>query len=400
MKVDIIGSPMIKKITEFKKFPYKINNFISGQSLLSLISTPFPVDMVDLDTDDLHIISTAYRDFNKSQFDAFRKSESEILILDLLSELNPVCQFNQGYFNQSSMELLKDVPDYTNLSHIEKFHALQDNQQKIFSFLSKYQKIIIIKPDTLGDIESDFLNALYGMIQDEFKNHLVLTLPEPPKGKNYFNAPIEYFDSINFNLKKFTSDNYYNQMLFDETLDNDEISVFINHIEPREYIYELYKDGQSVQVSDPTTSRFYKFILSEKGKYRIRVNLTDESVNPRFSDTYKFTPDSSRDSNQISYVEMPSTSDLWMLNYVLEHQKIKGIIGNPFKFPAGYKDTPVIQADGIKENSILRKTELFEYIFYRIIDKHSYKNTDLNKVDYKKTFLQTMERFLSNKEES
>src|SRR5699024_12460868 len=82
--------------------------------------------------------------------------------------------------------------------------------------------------------------------------------------------------------------NYHDQMLFDEKLKDDELSVFINHIEPREYVYELYKDGQSWKMSDPTTSRFYKFNLKEKGRYRIRVNLTDESVNPRFIQSYKF----------------------------------------------------------------------------------------------------------------
>src|SRR5699024_9170473 len=125
MKVDIIGSALVKKLSEFKNLAYKINNFVCENSLLSHISTPHPVDRADLETDDIHIISTAYRDFNKSQFNAFRTSESEVLILDLLSELNTVCRFNQGYFNETSMELLRDVPDYTNLSHIEKFRALQ-----------------------------------------------------------------------------------------------------------------------------------------------------------------------------------------------------------------------------------------------------------------------------------
>src|SRR5699024_1116411 len=139
MKVDIIGSALVKKLTEFKNFPYKINNFVSGQSLLSLISAPHPVDMVDLETDDIHIISTAYRDFNKSQFNAFRTSESEVLILDLLSELNTVCRFNQGYFNETSLELLRDVPDYINLSQIEKFCARQVNLREVFNFFVEYE---------------------------------------------------------------------------------------------------------------------------------------------------------------------------------------------------------------------------------------------------------------------
>ncbi|WP_411843703.1 DUF6270 domain-containing protein [Salinicoccus sp. HZC-1] len=398
MKVDIIGSEMIKKLTEFKKFPYKINNFVSGQSLLSLISTPYPVDMVDLETDDIHIISTAFRDFNKSLFTSFKTSESEILILDLLSELNTVCQFNQGYFNQSSMELLKDTPDYTNLSHIEKFRAFQDNKEEIFSFLNKYEKIIIIKPDDLKGLDSDFLNALYEMIQKEFENHLVLTLPDPPEGKSYFNSPIEYYDPINFNLKKFTSDNYYNQMLFDEKLEENELSVFINHIEEREYVYELYKDGRSWEISEPTTSRFYKFTLKEKGNYRIRVNLTDESVNPRFSETYKFNPSSILEERLIEYVEMPDFSDMWMLDYVLEHENINAIVGNPFKYPEGYSGITIIQSNGIDEELILFKIELFEYVFRKMIDVNTSADIDDREIQPKQIFLKTMERYLSQKD--
>lgn len=397
MKVDIIGSKMIKKLTEFKNFPYKINNFISGQSLLSLISTPYAVDMVDLATDDIHIISTAYRDFNKSLYTSFKTSEAETLIIDLLSELNAVCQFNQGYFNQSSMELLKETPNYTNLSHIEKFRAFNDNKDVIFNFLNRYEKIIIIKPEGLHGIDFEFLNALYEMIQQEFKNHLVLTLPDPPEDKDHFNSPIEYYDSINSNLKKLTSDNYYNQMLFDEKLENDELSVFVNHIEEREYVFELYKDGSSWKLSEPTTSRFYKFNLSEKGNYRIRVTLTDESVNPRFSQTYKFSPSSELDEKQIEYVEMPAAHDIWMLDYILEHENIRGIIGNPFRYLNGYNGVPVVQSVDIKKDLILFKTELFEYVFHKMIDVNNSDSMNNIESHPKQLFLQTMERYLSEK---
>src|SRR5699024_12790510 len=157
-----------------------------------------------LETDDIHIISTAYRDFNKSQFNAFRTSESEVLILDLLSELNTVCRFNQGYFNETSMELLRDVPDYTNLSHIEKFRALPDNQREVFNFLDQYERLIIIKPDLVDDIEADFLNALYELIQEELHNHLVLILPAPPEQLDYFYEQIDFYDSVDFSLLNFT----------------------------------------------------------------------------------------------------------------------------------------------------------------------------------------------------
>src|SRR5699024_784080 len=294
-------------------------------------------------------------------------------------------------------ELLKDTPDYTNLTHIEKFRALQDNRDVIFSFLDNYEKIIIVKPGNLDDTDSDFLNALYGMIQEEFQNHLVLTLPDPPEGKDYFNSPIEYYDSINFNLKKFTSDNYHNQMLFDEKLEDDELSVFINHIEEREYIYELYKDGRSWKISEPTTSRFYKFKLKEKGNYRIRVNLTDESVNPRFSETYQFNPSSVLEHTQFQYVEMPIPSDMWMLDYILKHENIKAVIGNPFKYPDGYNGIPVVQINEASKNTTLCKTELFEYIFHKMIELNITENITEETVDSKQIFLQTMKTYLSNK---
>src|SRR5699024_12129296 len=69
----------------------------------------------------------------------------------------------------------------------------------------------------------------------------------------------------------------------DLSLNDNILSVYINHVEEREYIYELYKDGKTYKSSEPTTERYFAFQLDEPAKYRIRVNLTNEEVNPRFS---------------------------------------------------------------------------------------------------------------------
>ena len=48
MKIDIIGSQFASRLTEFRSFPYDVNNFAAGQSFLSLLSKPYPVEMKDI----------------------------------------------------------------------------------------------------------------------------------------------------------------------------------------------------------------------------------------------------------------------------------------------------------------------------------------------------------------
>jgi hypothetical protein len=68
-------------------------------------------------------------------------------------------------------------------------------------------------------------------------------------------APIEIYEGLVQQLRKFNSDNYENQLLFDEKLEDNILSVYMNYIEPRYYVYELYKDGNrirnlTVQIQD------------------------------------------------------------------------------------------------------------------------------------------------------
>ena len=86
MKIDIIGSQFASRLTEFRSFPYDVNNFAAGQSFLSLLSKPYPVEMKDINTSDIVEISTAHRDLNKANLAKLQESRAEILMIDVLSE--------------------------------------------------------------------------------------------------------------------------------------------------------------------------------------------------------------------------------------------------------------------------------------------------------------------------
>ncbi|WP_020006179.1 DUF6270 domain-containing protein [Salinicoccus albus] len=393
MTIDIIGSPLTQKLTQFKNFPFKVGNFISGQSMLSLVSEPYNADMADLDTEQLDSISTAYRDLNKTFYHILKDSNSDVLILDILSELNEVSMLEENFYNKSSLELLKSHPAFINLSQIQKFRLFQKHLDAIVGLLDKYEKIIILKPGIQKGSESEFLNALYALIQNRLSNHLVLSVPRPPEGKTYFKAPVEYYDGINSDLKKFTSDNYHNQLLFEEKLEDDKLTLFINHIEEREYIYELYKDGSPYKSTQPTTSRFCQFKLTDEGKYRVRVHLTDASIKPRFSQTYIYSPITENEDGGVRHVEMPRHSDQWMLDYVLEQTDIESIVGNPFKYPNGYKDMPVVLPEEIETDNILYKDQIFDHIVHDVMSKNA-NSENLKHVSPKYLFKEFIEEYV------
>ena len=112
MKIDIIGSQFAGRLTEFRSFPYDVNNFVTGQSFLSLLSKPYPAAMKDLNTSDIVKISTAHRDLNKANLNKLQESRAEVLMVDLLSEMNTLVKYNGSYFNRQSFELLDEVVDY------------------------------------------------------------------------------------------------------------------------------------------------------------------------------------------------------------------------------------------------------------------------------------------------
>lgn len=361
MKIDIIGSTFASRLTEFRNFPYDVNIFVSGQSFLSLLSKPYPVAMKDINTSDIVKISTAHRDLNKANLAKLQESRSEVLMIDLLSELNPLVKYNGSYFNKESFELIDEDIEYEALRKIDQFKALKKHMDKIIELTSFYDQVILLNvtPDNEND---DFINGVYEILYNNIENKLVVSV-DTKHVEDIFNAPIEAYDSIVQQLRKFNSDNYENQLLFDEKLEGDILSVYMNYIEPRHYVYELYKDGKPFKKSHRTDSRYCQFTLDEPGKYRIRVSPETENVKPRFSQTYVYTPGTDlTDSSTPEYVQMPEMKNEWMLKLLIDSTSIKGIVGNPYKYTDGYKNINVYQSDEINE-PFISKTELPEIAF-------------------------------------
>ncbi|WP_091472476.1 DUF6270 domain-containing protein [Aliicoccus persicus] len=339
MLVDILGSRVLRHVTEFKNFPYKVNNFIIDQSILTLTSEPIPTSMKDINTTELTDITIAHRDLNKGQWEKFEQSHSSVLIIDLLGELRSISEYNNSYYNTDSLKYI-NINSGKKLSRIKQFRLLQEYIDDSFiEVLNRYEKVIIVKFVEDNSEESDFINGIFDMFEERIENKLLLEYIVD-KNVNKFRAPIEFYHEINMDIKRFESDSYENQLLFNELLIDNELKVYINYIGDREYIYELFKNGKPFKKSKPTNSRFFKFQLKESAKYRIRVNLVDESIKPRLSKTYEYYKQSSTDKT-ITFVEMPDKNNLWLLDVLIDTSEINGIVGNLFKYKDGYQDIPV-----------------------------------------------------------
>lgn len=130
----------------------------------------------------------------------------------------------------------------------------------------------------------------------------------------------------------------------------------MNYIEERHYVYELYKDGQPYKKSHRTDSRYCQFTLDQSGKYRIRVTPDTDNVKARFSQTYAYKSDSvSTGVSTAEHAEMPDNKNEWMLSLIIDHMNIKGIVGNPYKYPEGFKGMDVYQKEEMKAPYIKRE---------------------------------------------
>lgn len=344
MLIDIIGSKVFRKVTEFKNFPFYINNFAINQSFLTLTSDPIPTSMKDIDTTDLTDITIAYRDLNKGQWEQFLESKSEVLMIDLLSELRAVATYNDSYYSVDTLKYLGNIK-YKKLSRIEHFRKFIELFDDAFlNLINRYEKVFLIKIEPNDDDEKEFLEGIYNILEPKIDNKLLINIPSD-NIDNIYDAPLEFYHEINVALKKYVSDGYENQLLFDEQLIDNNLSVFMNYLGDREYIFDLLKDGQTIQSSKSTKNRFHSFKLSTPGKYRMRVNLVDESIKPRLSKTYIYNPH--KDIKQFKYIELPNHDNMWMIDVITNQTDVEGYIGSPYSFPFGYNDLPVYDASEI-----------------------------------------------------
>ncbi len=358
MLIDIIGSKVFRKVTEFKNFPFYINNFAINQSFLTLTSDPIPTSMKDINTTDLTDITIAYRDLNKGQWKQFLESKSEVLMIDLLGELRPVSEYKNSYYSSDTLKYLGDI-QHTKLTRIEQFREIINLfDDEFFNFINSYEKVFLVKIEPNLTEDKAFINGIYNILEPKIKNKILINVPSTDVN-NIFDAPLEFYHEVNVALKKYVSDGYENQLLFDERLVDNKLSVFMNYLEEREYIFELLKDGQTIKTSPKTRDRFIEFKLKEPGKYRIRVNLVDESINPRLSQTYIYRPNKS--TTQFKYIELPDSDNMWMVDVITNQTDIEGYVGSPYTYPFGYNDLPVydsteVDAPYLKTDQLLSLT--------------------------------------------
>lgn len=360
MKIDIIGSKFTRKLTEFKNFRFELNNIVEGQSILSLLSEPYEATMKELNTTNLNEITVAHRDLNKLLCPRLKESDSDVIIIELLSELNDISELGNSYYNASSLALLDYTVESKILSNIEKFRAVQRYMDSLLYMLGQYEKVIFLKLLPKDHSDKDFIDGLYRLLEERIEHKLILNV-DNQEFDNEMKAPLEFYSKVNDNLSKFSTDNYHNQLLFDEKLKKDVLSVYVNYVEEREYVYELYKNGKPFKSSAPTTDRYYEYQLDEPGKYRIRVNLTNEEIKPRFTLTYKFDPQCffTTVNKKAKYIEMPSDKSLWMLDALLLTHDVAGLIGNAYEYPNGYSGYKVLLPEEVEE--YIKREELFDW---------------------------------------
>ncbi|TVT28878.1 hypothetical protein FO441_00945 [Salinicoccus cyprini] len=370
MDIDIIGSSLTKELTDFKNFPYKVKHIIENQSINSLFSKPFNIEMAELNTDDLAEITNAYRDLNKTHVKKLENDPAQNMMIDLTSELNDICEINGSFYNVSSVSLLSQPPEYWNLARIQKFRNLKLYLDKLVNLLGNYEKVILLKVSVHSKEDQEFLDSLYTLLQNKLDNLLAITLPELPENRNLFDAPLEYYNDINNMIRKLASNNYNDQLLFDEIHSDDHLSVFINYIESREYIYDIYKDGKPIFSSAPTTSRTFGFTFEQPGKYRIRVNPVNSNVEPRFSSTYDW-PGKIDQLQKFNYIELPEKNNDWKIDILCYHYDILGLIGNPYKYPEGYNNIPVYLEAEVEQQDILYSSQITDQVLVMANDLDS-----------------------------
>src|SRR5699024_1441692 len=275
------------------------------------------------------------------------------------SDLNDISEFEHSFYNTSSLTLINDDLKSKNLSTIGKFREIQRKVDEFVRLLNQYEKVIFLKFLPKEKEKKDFIEGIYHLLEPKVEQKLTLSIDNHSFDEDN-DVPLEVYNQVNDDLRKFSSDNYHNQLLFDESLEDNKLSVYINYVEEREYVYELYKNGKPYKKADPTTSRFYEFTLKEPGKYRIRVNLSNEEIKPRFTQTYVFQPaeHSTLSLEEYKYIELPSKKNLWMLDVILQQLNISGLIGNAFLYPNGYSGYIVYMEEEITDKYI-HKEELF-----------------------------------------
>jgi len=372
VNIDILGSKFTNKLKTFKNFPYSVSNSIEGQSVISLFSAPIPTDMSEIDTTELDDITFAYRDLNKTHAEKFRNSESPFLLVDLYSELDDVCEIDGSFFSPESVKFLKNNNRYRKLSRIEKFRAFQENFDKLSGLISEYDKVILVMRRGENRNTQEYLDALYKMISNSANNLLKVIVEKEWPEIDDRDMPLEIYNDINLQIKKFRAKDYDDQFLFAESLENDTLSIFLNHIEKRYYIYELYKNGSPVKETEPTTDRMVSFKLTDKGNYRVRVNLVDESISPRFSRTYEFEGHKDKDAVSYDFLEIDENIGLWKLSLVDEAYDIKGYVGNPYTHPNGLNNYPVYHTSEVPPAKVISASKInqiiFESLYARDID--------------------------------
>src|SRR5699024_10594395 len=143
MNIDIIGSKFSARLTEFRSFPYTVKNFVSGTSFLSLFSNPYPKSMKEINTSDIVEISTAHRDLNKANLEKLKDSSAEVLMIDLLSELNDLVEYDGSYFNRRSFELIDDDIPFQPVRKLDQFRALISRIDDILELAHQYEQVIL-----------------------------------------------------------------------------------------------------------------------------------------------------------------------------------------------------------------------------------------------------------------
>ncbi|MPM58181.1 hypothetical protein SDC9_105010 [bioreactor metagenome] len=110
IKIDIIGSCVTRDAFEFTKYmllnnKYSINNYISKTSIISLTSNI--IDKVGCDISNTKMTAWEKRqveyDLNKAWINILKKSDSDIIIIDLIDERYDICSINGTYFTKSNL---------------------------------------------------------------------------------------------------------------------------------------------------------------------------------------------------------------------------------------------------------------------------------------------------------
>nr|WP_281728349.1 DUF6270 domain-containing protein [Priestia flexa] len=164
-KIDILGSCVSRDPFAMFEHQYEINNYFARTNVISLASKPMKISIYKILLDSNFQKRSVYNDLNKQFFKYLEEVQSNVLIIDLLSERLRLMKRGETYFTLSDefnkSNLMQELKGKAVVQKTDEMWEAAAKQLVAKLNESKYDQVIIHKAfwqeryiDANGDIQS------------------------------------------------------------------------------------------------------------------------------------------------------------------------------------------------------------------------------------------------------